>query len=105
MNKPPNPSKDLSACHQAPVKLGGTGDFDDSDRAVTQYYVCSQCDKPCDLFAPPKAGEPTHKYPDYWCPICDQPFKPLKKSPTDFINDPEDIEVHYWWHKLEGIKS
>ena len=39
----------LSNCHNAPVTIGGVGDFDDRDRVSTQYYVCSECSKPCDL--------------------------------------------------------
>lgn len=48
-----NQPNDLSSCHQAPVTIGGRGDFDDKDRAVTQYYVCSKCNNPCDLFVTP----------------------------------------------------
>lgn len=43
------PDQKLSTCHQAPVTIGGMGDFDDKARVVTQYYVCSKCSQPCDV--------------------------------------------------------
>lgn len=39
----PNQSKDCSDCHRATVTIGG------DDREGTHYYVCSECNEPCDL--------------------------------------------------------
>jgi hypothetical protein len=40
---------ELSKCCNAPVEIGGIGDFKDTDAPTTQYYVCCKCKKPCDI--------------------------------------------------------
>ncbi len=42
---------DRSKCHQAPVHVEG------SDEG-TNYYVCDECDKPCDLYSEGQLPEP-----------------------------------------------
>ena len=39
------------------MKVSGMGDFEGDKTAVTQYYVCSKCNRPCDR-ALPEAGLP-----------------------------------------------
>ncbi len=39
----------LSNCCNAPVTIGGIGDFNDNDRIQTRYYVCIECKEACDL--------------------------------------------------------
>lgn len=51
------PSSDRSDCHNAPVTIGGRGDFDDKDKVVTQYHVCSECSKPCGLAQTPSPSK------------------------------------------------
>ena len=81
MTQPPTTSN----CHNAPVTIGGRGDFDDKDKIVTQYYVCSKCNKPCDL-APTTAD---------WLDTL------LNKSPTD-KEVPESVwgDIHATWTGL-----
>jgi len=48
-NKPKQEESCISKCCDAATKIGGIGDFNDKDAVVTQYYVCTVCDEPCDL--------------------------------------------------------
>jgi hypothetical protein len=38
-----------STCCDAPVKIGGVGDFNDKDKVCTLYSVCTKCGNPCDI--------------------------------------------------------
>lgn len=38
-----------SKCCGENFTVQGTGDFRDKDRAVTQYYECDKCKRPCDV--------------------------------------------------------
>ena len=50
-----NDDKYLSDCHQSPTKLsGGVGDFADDDTPITRSFICTKCEKPCNLYVPPK---------------------------------------------------
>ncbi len=40
---------DKSKCCNADTFIGGMGDFKDKDKATTRYYVCTACNKPCDV--------------------------------------------------------
>ena len=37
--------KELSNCCKSEVKIGG------DDKEVTHYYICTKCNKPCDLYS------------------------------------------------------
>lgn len=50
----PQQGPELSACHQAPMTVEGMGDFDDNDKVVTQYHVCTACNEMCN----PYTGQP-----------------------------------------------
>ena len=41
-----------SDCCRAKVKISGIGDFEGDKSACTQYYVCTKCNKACDVYIP-----------------------------------------------------
>jgi hypothetical protein len=41
--------KHFSDCCNAPVVVGGIGDFHDNDHAITQYHQCKACSNPCSI--------------------------------------------------------
>jgi hypothetical protein len=55
--KPTEVKQELSACCLAPVKIEGEPDFPGDKHACTQYYVCTNCGKPCDRASEEKAEE------------------------------------------------
>ena len=65
----PTEQKELSACCNAPMTVGGIGDFDDKDKVCTQYYVCSKCKRPCDRAEPIPAEKKEEFYPDSTHPL------------------------------------
>jgi len=48
----------ISDCCSAPISVNGLGDFHDNDRAVTMCYVCSKCQKVCDLLSTSNTNVP-----------------------------------------------
>jgi len=79
-----------SKCCKAPIVTGGIGDFHDADQVVTQYMVCTSCDKPCDIQAKPSnqrkfdpvhegRGCPMDNHTDIQCP-CGSTTEEIKKK-------------------------
>lgn len=86
-------SQEVSSCHKAPVTIGGSGDFDDKDKVITQYYVCSECKQPCDLWQPDsQAGDEL-----------DELLRPFRDAlfSDDAISDNSDQLVKTEWFKFK----
>jgi len=44
-------SNEISKCCNAPVRIEGMPDFVGSNHIYTMYYVCTKCEKPCDVIS------------------------------------------------------
>jgi len=45
-------NKEKSNCCHAPVRVSGIPDFEGDKSVCIQYYICTKCNEPCDIYIP-----------------------------------------------------
>ena len=67
-----------SQCCNAPVKTGGLPDFEGDKNPCTLYYVCTKCNKPCNIKGEKKKWYTLEEVWDKeWIKLLDRPAKEI----------------------------
>jgi len=97
------PSKEemLSNCCKTPLKTFNSADYDkeETPNGSTCYFVCSKCDKPCDMYSEPSKESPEDKIREIWEEM--KEAKRMKEKGIDTYDNPRYMELENKYENVE----